>query len=82
MEWVDALATLVGSIGLPVVLVIGGGWFVIQRVWPALVNTIWPDLVRLIELYATALSNVAHALERVAEKLPDPQPWTLGEGEK
>jgi len=82
MEWVDILATLVGSIGLPIVLVLGGGLFVVYRVWPALVDVIWPDVVRLVQLYADALSNVAHALERVAEKLPDPV-WRLpGEGEK
>ena len=80
MEWIDPVAKLVGSVGLPIVLVLGGGWFIIMRVWPALIDKIWPDIVRLVELYATALSHVAHALEKVADHLPDPV-WKLpGEG--
>lgn len=64
MEWVETLSILVGSIGLPTVLVIGGGWWFIQRGWP--------DALELVRLYADALCNMAHALERVADKLPDP----------
>jgi hypothetical protein len=79
MDWIDPLAKLIGQIGLPAVLVLGGGWFVTRRVWPDLMTIIWPDVARLAEVYAAALANVARALERVAEKLPDPPPsGTLG----
>jgi len=64
MEWLEILISFINNVGIPGFLVVGGG------VWFARVA--WPDIVRVIALYAEALSNVAHALERVADKLPEP----------
>lgn len=64
MDWLPEVVSFVQNIGIPGFLVVGGGiWFA---------RVAWPDIVMLIRLYADALSNVAHALERVAEKLPPP----------
>ena len=69
METINALSALVGNIGLPSVIVIGAGIFIYKRAWP--------DLMHLGELYATALIKLAGALEKVADKLPDPPARTI-----
>jgi hypothetical protein len=61
VDILNALSTIVGNIGLPVGLVIWGAWFVSTK--------LWPDHVRIQELQAHALDNLASALTALAEKL-------------
>lgn len=75
---VDQIVQVLTSVGLPVMLILGAGWFIAARVWPFWEKQFWPWLsewftqqLEVDRQEAIALQSIAYALDRLSDRLDD-----------
>jgi hypothetical protein len=69
-DWVPVVIAIVNQVGVPTVLLLWGPWFVTVHAFPA--------FKEIALAYARAMSAIAAALDKIADRFPDP-PTAVGD---
>lgn len=71
IDW-QLVIQLINSVGVPVILILWGPWFVTTKIWPWWTGDRQHQAHEVAMATALGLQAIGEGLKALAEKLPDP----------